>query len=123
MAKIRVTQIRNGKRVTFLTEDKGKPGRTPKHKRWYRPGVETGWQKDQPESERRTKVLTAHKGDELASARSMQALANITTDRATRLKAREDARYFYRIHREMPRRRFRGRKAPRVTPKTPRLRR
>jgi len=121
--KIRVTQIRNGKKVTFLTEDKGKPGKTPKSEQWFKPGVHTGWEKDQPESERRVKVLNAHGGNELASARAMQALANVTTDRETKRLAREDARYFYRIHREMPRRRFKGRKAPRITPKRPRLER
>lgn len=119
--KIRVTQTRDGKTTSFLTKDKGKPGKTPKEKQWFRPSVHTGWEKDQPESERRTNVLNAHKGNELSAARSMQALSNVTTDKETRRLAREDAKYFFRIHREMPRRRFSSRKAVRITPKRPRL--
>lgn len=98
--KIRVTQIRKGKRITFLTPDKGKPGKTPKAEQWYEPSeVESGWKKDMPEGERRQLVLKAHKGDELSSARSMQAKANVTTDRETKRKARADAQYFFRKHR------------------------
>ena len=108
---------------TFRTEDKGQPGKTPENKQWFDPQVETGWEKSQSEGIRRVKVLDAHKGDELASARAMQALANVSTDRETSKKARSDAKYFYRIHREMPKRHYRGGKAPRITPKTPRLRR
>ena len=111
------------KASTFRIEDKGAPGRTPKRKRFFEPQVETGWEKTQTEGVRRVKVLGAHGGDELASARAMGALANVTTDRETRQKARSDAKYFYRIHREMPKRRYHGRRAPRITPKQPRLRR
>ena len=97
--KIRVTQIRKGKKVTFLTPDKGKPGKTPKDEQWYEPSeVESGWKKDMPEGERRRLVLKAHKGDELSSARSMQAKANVTTDRETKQKAKADAQYFFRRH-------------------------
>ena len=106
---------------TFKTEDRGKPGRTPKSKRWYEPQVRTGWEKTQPESVRRVNVQMAHGGNELASARAMQALANVTTDRETRRLAREDARYFYRLHRQMPRRRLSKRRSPRITPKQPRI--
>lgn len=108
---------------TFKVEDKGKPGRTPKGKRWFEPGVHTGWEKGQPESERRVKVLNAHKGDELASARSMMALANVTTDKETKMLAKWDAKYFYRLHREMPRRHISHKKTPRITPKRPALKR
>lgn len=121
MAKIRVTQIRKGKKITFLTPDKGKPGRTPKKDRWYEPGVETGWEKDMPQGERRGLVLKAHKGDILASARSMQALANVTTDRETKREARVDALHFFREHKS--RSRITKRRGVRITPKTPRLRR
>ena len=109
--------------TTFKTEDKGQPGKTPKDKRWFESQVETGWRKDDTEAIRRVKVLDAHKGDELASARAMQALANVSTDRETSKKARSDAKYFYRIHSEMPKRHYRSGKAPRITPKTPRLKR
>ena len=116
--KLRVTQIRKGKPVTFLTPDKGKSGKTPKDEQWYEPSeVESGWKKDLPEGERRRLVLKAHKGDELSSARSLQAKANVTTDRETKQKARADALYFFRRHRKRkgvvaPRRRVkRGRVA------------
>ena len=112
------------KATTFKIEDRGKPGRTPKKEQWYELGTKTGWEKGQPESIRRAKVLKAHKGDELASARSMQSLANITTDRETATKAARDAKYFYRQHRvEMKRSPIRSRKTMRITPKRPKLRR
>ena len=108
---------------TFRTKDRGKPGRTPKEEQWFESQVPTGWDKDHPEAARRVKVLSSHGGDELASARAMQAIANVTTDRETKIEARADARYFYRIHSEMPKRRSHKRRAPRITPKQPRLRR
>jgi len=121
MGKIRVTQVRKGKKITFLTEDKGKPGKTPEAERWYEPGVETGWEKDMPTMKRRRLVLRAHKGDELASGRAMQALANVTTDRETKVRAGADASYFFREYRRhSPRITSR---TPRITPKRPTLRR
>lgn len=112
------------KAATFKIKDRGEPGRTPKAEQWFEPGVKTGWEKGQPESVRRAKVLKAHKGDELASARSMQALSNITTDRETASKAGRDAKYFYRQHRaEMRKSPIRRRKGLRITPTRPRLRR
>ena len=106
---------------TYKMEDKGQPGKTPQDKRWFEPQVDTGWRKDDNEPIRRVKVLDAHKGDELASARAMQALSNVSTDRETSGKARSDAKYFYRIHKEI--KNVSRRRGPRVTPKTPRLRR
>jgi len=32
---------------SFKTEDKGKPGRTPRGEQWFDPQVETGWEKGQ----------------------------------------------------------------------------
>ena len=122
MGKIRVTQVRKGKRITFLTKDKGKPGKTPKGERWFEPGIETGWEKDQPESERRAKILDAHKGDELASARAMQALSNVTTDRKTKRLTRADALHFYRLH-QGKQKRVSSRRPVRITPRRPRLKR
>jgi len=118
---------KDGTRVkasTYKIEDKGEPGRTPKEEQWFEPGVETGWEKGQPESVRRAKVLKAHKGDELASARSMQALSNVTTDRETANKAARDAKFFYRQYRgrERARAKLRRGKTLRVTPKRPKLR-
>jgi len=102
MAKLRVTQIRNGKKITFLTPDKGKPGRTPKEKRFFAKGIHTGWGKGMPMDKRRRLVLNAHKGDALSSARAMQSLANVTTDRETKQAARADAVFFFSQHKGKP---------------------
>jgi len=91
MPKLRVTAKRGGKRISYLTKDKGKPGRTPKRKRWFEPGVKMGWEKDMPMAKRRGLVLKAHGGDYLATARALQALANVTTDRETKKKAKAEA--------------------------------
>ena len=107
---------------THKIKDIGQPGRTPEGKQWFDPQVETGWEKGQPESIRRLKVVRAHKGDKLASARAMQALSNVTTDRETKRAAQADAGYFFRLHRESPMRLSRGRSL-RVTPKRPKLKR
>ena len=87
------------KRKSYLTPDRGKPGRTPKSKRWYSPKTEMGWEKDMAPSERRELALEAHEGDYLSTARALQALANVTTDKETKAKAREDAQYFFRLYR------------------------
>jgi len=113
---------KDGTRVsptTYEVEDKGEPGRTPKAERWYEPGVKTGWEKGQSESVRRTKVLRAHKGDKLASARSMQSLSNVSTDAKTKREAKRDADYFYGLYRRRP---TLSQRVPRITPKTPRIR-
>jgi len=41
------------------------------------------WHKDQPTKTRRANALKAHEGDELVTARALQALANVTTDIGT----------------------------------------
>jgi len=69
-------------------------------KRWYHPGVETGWQKDLDIKTRRELALRAHKGDLLATARSLMALSNVSTDPSTKAKSGADARYFYNEHRK-----------------------
>ncbi len=68
--------------------------------RWYNPQTHTGWHKSQSLDYRRRLVLRAHGGDKLSSARAMQALANITQDKATAIAARSDAQYFYREYRK-----------------------
>lgn len=69
-------------------------------KYWYKPEVsDTGWHKDLDIKTRRTLALKGHKGDMLATARSLQALANVTEDKPTASKARADARYFFDEHR------------------------
>jgi len=104
---------------TYRTPDKGKAGRTPESEQWFEPGVHTGWKKEQSEPIRRGKVLKAHKGNVLSSARSMQALANVSTDRDTAKKASEDADYFYGLHQRQP---SVKRRTLRITPRMTRLR-
>ncbi len=107
MGKLRVTRKghtrSDGTRVkgsTFLIVDRGAKGRTPPSKRFFDPGVKTGWEKTLPADIRRGRVLRAHKGDLLASARSLQALSNVTTDKVTKQLAALDARFFFRKHKK-----------------------
>ena len=102
MAKIKVTRksyVRSdGTRVkgtTYYTQDKGAPGKTPESKKFYHPKVEMHWSKDRPPKVRRANALKAHKGDKLATARALQALANVTTDAETARPAKTDADYFF----------------------------
>lgn len=67
-------------------------------KRWFNPAKEhTGWRKDMGIAKRRSRALSAHKGNVLSTARSMQALANVTHRSNPELSrvAQKDARYFY----------------------------
>jgi len=109
---------------SFRVRDRGAKGKTPKRERWFEPQVETGWEKSQNQSVRRGKVLKAHNGDYLASGRAMQALANVTTDRETRKKARADAVHFMNRHKSYRQRiRYGQRSSIRITPRQPKLRR
>lgn len=85
---------------TFKVKDRGKPGRTPKAQRFYDPQVHMGWHKGDSLRGRRVKALRAHDGDLLATARALQALANVTTDGATKRAARADAKYFFARHKK-----------------------
>ncbi|MGD0905169.1 MAG: hypothetical protein ABR924_19930 [Terracidiphilus sp.] len=86
------------KGITYYTQDKGKPGKTPDSEKFYHPKVEMHWHKDLPTKTRRTNALRAHKGDELATARALQELANVTTDIDTAKLAKIDADYFFARH-------------------------
>jgi len=104
-AKIKITRksyVReNGtvaKATSYYTEDKGKPGKTPITDRWYQHNVEMQWHKDLPAEIRRANALKAHKGDVLATARALQALANVTTDSETSKIANIDADYYFAKH-------------------------
>ena len=66
----------------------------PKNQQWFKPKVKSGWEKDAPLKERRSKTLKAHKGDLLSAARGKQALANVTTDTETQREAEKDAKFF-----------------------------
>ncbi|MFH1031172.1 MAG: hypothetical protein V1767_01175 [Chloroflexota bacterium] len=103
MAQIKVTRksyVRKDgtvvKGTTYYTKDKGKPGKTPESEKFYHPKVEMHWHKDQSSAEvRRANALKAHNGNELATARALQALANVTTDAETAKLAKADADYFF----------------------------
>lgn len=86
--------------TTYKVEDRGKPGRTPKSKKWYKPTTTMNWSKDMPVAERRRNALRAHGGDALATARALQALSNVTTDRETKREAEKDAKYFFALHKK-----------------------
>jgi hypothetical protein len=86
------------KGITYYTQDKGKPGKTPESEKFYHPKVEMHWHKDQSPDVRRVNALKAHEGDELATARALQALANVTTDIQTAKLAKSDADYFFFKH-------------------------
>lgn len=100
--KLTVTRkTKSGKTIRYKVKDKGKVGRTPESERWYEPSVETGWKKNMPMAQRRRLVLRAHGGDNLASGRAMQSLANVTTDGATKKAAQADASYFFKMNRNI----------------------
>ncbi|MGH2507632.1 MAG: hypothetical protein ACRESI_03325 [Gammaproteobacteria bacterium] len=84
------------KATTYRTTDKGKPGKTPKSKRFFNPKVKTGWRKNQAAAVRRRKALQAHKGNKTAAGRALQELANVTTDARTAKLAKADADYFFK---------------------------
>ena len=105
MAKIKVTRksyVRKDgtvvKGTTYYTKDRGRPGKTPDSEKWYQHNVEMNWHKDEPAEVRRANALKSHKGDELATARALQALANVTTDAETAKLAKTDADYFFARH-------------------------
>ena len=60
-----------------------------------------GWKKSLSEVTRRRKALGSRPKSwslyrrYLSAARALQALANVTRDNATKMKAKADARYFY----------------------------
>jgi hypothetical protein len=105
MAKIKVTRrsyVRKDgtevKGTTYYAKDRGKPGKTPENEKWYEHNVEMNWHKNQPAEVRRANALRAHGDDQLATARALQALANVTTDSETARLAKDDADYFFAIH-------------------------
>jgi hypothetical protein len=105
MAQIKVTRRpytrKDGVAVrgaTFYTKDRGRPGKTPQDEKWYKHDVEMNWHKDDPANIRRANALKAHSGDELATARALQALANVTTDTETSKLAKTDADHFFDKH-------------------------
>jgi len=95
--RISATTVRGHLRV-----DKGKPGRTPKAQRWFKPTRRLGWDKDMPQEKRLRVAIASRPGSwdmhrkNLSAFRALNALANVTTDRETETKARQDARVLRR---------------------------
>ena len=58
-------------------------------------GKPTGWRKEDTQAKRRRTALRSRGGDLLATARGLQALANLTQDECTSRKAAADAHYFF----------------------------
>ncbi len=67
--------------------------------KWFSAGKPTGWRKDMSATQRRKIALKSRKGDTLATARALQSLANVSTDKQTKKLARADAAYFFDLHR------------------------
>lgn len=90
--RIKATGVRG-----HMRKDLGKPGRTPKSERWFKPKRGLGWEKDMPQ-EKRIRVAIASRPSNwsqkkrvLSASRALQALANITTDKETERLAEKDA--------------------------------
>ena len=78
--------------------------------KWFDPQKHRGWSKSQSASYRRSLLMKSTDKRKslhdrrLEAAHAMQALANVTEDRATRVKAKSDANYFYRLLKKRERR-------------------
>jgi hypothetical protein len=114
--RVRATTYRRGgklihrKGYTYLRRDVGKPGKTPKSKQWFNPkSTLGGWSKSQKASTRRRLALASTPKNwslrrrVLQAARKLQALANVTADKATKQKAQADADYFWKRLKNLPR--------------------
>lgn len=66
--------------------------------KWFKPGKSLNWSKDASLSCRRRSALKSRQGNALRTARALQAVSNVTKDKATKIAAAVDARYFYKIH-------------------------
>ena len=76
-----------------------------KVEKWFKPSPRaTNWDKDDPPVTRRRNVLKSRWGSYLKAGRAMLALANVNSgpkgDSETERKARADAEYFFRMHRQ-----------------------
>jgi len=79
---------------------KPKPKRKQKKEKWFRPAEPTGWSKRDSAVKRRRTALASRHGDLLATAKALQALSNITTDKDTKRLSRADAIYFFGRYRK-----------------------
>lgn len=71
-----------------------------KKEKWFSSSVVSGWHKSLSAEKRRKLSLKAHKYNYLSTARALQALANVTTDKKTKKLARADALYFYDMYKK-----------------------
>ena len=82
-------------------EDTGKSGKTPESEKWFEPQKHRGWRKEMSAKKRRAVLLSSTDKRRslhdryVEAGRAIQALANVTTDRETRKKAKADAEYFF----------------------------
>lgn len=70
-------------------------------KKWFKKGTEAlGWEASDTQSHRRKVALRSRGGDYLAAARALQALANVQAKQnpGVAAKARQDAKFFFRMH-------------------------
>lgn len=76
--------------------------------KWYQKAVRkrrtpTGWRKTASQRERVSKMVESHRYKRqpyLSSAKALTALANVTKDPETKVKARRDSRLLYQMHKE-----------------------
>jgi hypothetical protein len=75
-----------------------------KQRQWFQGAIEgskpLGWRKDMGQRQRIAVAVKNRRGDTLAAARALNALANVTTDTDTKRKARADASYLYKMYRQ-----------------------
>ena len=87
--------------TTYMSEDRGKPGKTPEGEKFFEPKRHTGWEKTLGESARRGKLFEATDMKKsmhdryVEAGRMIQELANVTTDVDTKVKAKDDAEFFF----------------------------
>lgn len=71
-------------------------------KKWFKPKVHTGWDKDQSAATRRRHLMASTPKNwgrdkrYLQAGHRAQALANVSQDPATQKKAAADAEYFFK---------------------------
>jgi len=78
-----------------------------KKERWFAPGPKLGWRRDLSQKRRINIALRHRNGNVLATARALNALANVTKDPETKRKARVDARKLFDLYRRGIKRRMR----------------
>lgn len=66
--------------------------------KFFEPGKSLGWHKTDSQTKRRRAALASRRNDKLATARALQALANVSQDSETAKKAASDAKYFYKLY-------------------------